>query len=105
MKRFSKWLLRLMRTGELKAISLTSGVAVSPEKEVKRAAGIIKQLARDYDLPVGVSDGPVLPNKRFVRGAYSAGACGVKYNVNDGSRLFRRFCPDLSLPAVLEDTR
>ena len=31
-------------TGELKAISLTSGVAVSPEKEVKRAADIIKQL-------------------------------------------------------------
>ena len=42
-------------TGELKAISLTSGVAVSPEKEVERMASIVKQLARKYDLPIGVS--------------------------------------------------
>ena len=87
-------------TGELKAISLTSGVAVSPEKEVKRAAGIIKQLARDYDLPIGVS---VYPTKDSSEELYSAGACEVKYNVETmDPELFRRFCPDLSLPAVLE---
>jgi biotin synthase-related radical SAM superfamily protein len=87
-------------TGELKAISLTSGVAVSPEKEVKRAAGIIKQLARDYDLPIGVS---VYPTKDSSEELYSAGACEVKYNVETmDPKLFRRFCPDLSLPAVLE---
>ena len=87
-------------TGELKAISLTSGVAVSPEKEVKRAAGIIKQLARDYDLPIGVS---VYPTKDSSEELYFAGACEVKYNVETmDPGLFRRFCPDLSLPAVLE---
>jgi biotin synthase-related radical SAM superfamily protein len=87
-------------TGELKAISLTSGVAVSPEKEVKRAAGIIKQLARDYDLPIGVS---VYPTKDSSEELFSAGACEVKYNVETmDPELFRRFCPDLSLPAVLE---
>jgi biotin synthase-related radical SAM superfamily protein len=87
-------------TGELKAISLTSGVAVSPEKEVERAAGIIKKLSREYDLPIGVS---VYPTKDSSAELYSAGACEVKYNVETmDPELFRRFCPDLSLHAVLE---
>jgi biotin synthase-related radical SAM superfamily protein len=87
-------------TGELKAISLTSGVAVSPEKEVKRAVGIIKQLAREYDLPIGVS---VYPTTNSSEELYSAGACEVKYNVETmDTELFRRFCPDLSLLSVLE---
>ena len=51
-------------TGELKAISLTSGVAVSPKKVVQRTAHIIKQLTREYDLPIGVS---VVSKNRFVR--------------------------------------
>ena len=87
-------------TGELKAISLTSGVAVSPEKEVKRAADIIKQLTREYDLPIGVS---VYPTKDSSEELYSAGACEVKYNVETmDPELFRRFCPDLSLYSVLD---
>jgi biotin synthase-related radical SAM superfamily protein len=87
-------------TGELKAISLTSGVAVSPEKEVRRAVDIIKQLSREYGLPIGVS---VYPTKDSSEELYSAGACEVKYNVETmDPKLFRRFCPDLSLPAVLE---
>jgi biotin synthase-related radical SAM superfamily protein len=87
-------------TGKLKAISLTSGVAVSPEKEVKRAVGIIKQLVREYDLPIGVS---IYPTKNSSEDLYSAGACEVKYNVETmDTELFRRFCPDLSLLSVLE---
>ncbi len=87
-------------TGELKAISLTSGVAVSPGKEVKRMANIVKQLAREYDLPIGVS---VHPTKDSSEELYSAGACEVKYDVETmDPELFRRFCPDLSLPAILE---
>jgi biotin synthase-related radical SAM superfamily protein len=87
-------------TGELKAISLTSGVAVSPEKEVKRAADIIKKLSREYDLPIGVS---VYPTKDSSEELYSAGASEIKYNVETmDPKLFCRFCPDLSLTAVLE---
>jgi biotin synthase-related radical SAM superfamily protein len=87
-------------TGELKAISLTSGVAVSPEKEVDRMAGIVKQLARKYDLPIGVS---VYPTKDSSEELYSAGACEVKYNVGTmDPELFRRFCPQLSLHEVLD---
>ena len=87
-------------TGELKAISLTSGVAVSPKKEVQRAAHIIKQLTREYDLPIGVS---VYPTTGSSEELYSAGACEVKYNVETmDPELFRRFCPDLSLYTVLD---
>lgn len=87
-------------TGELKAISLTSGVAVSPKKEVKRAVNVIKQLTREYDLPIGVS---VYPTNNSSEELYSAGACEIKYNVETmDSELFRRFCPDLSLYNVLD---
>jgi biotin synthase-related radical SAM superfamily protein len=87
-------------TGALKAISLTGGVAVSPEKEVRRAANIIKQLTREYDLPIGVS---VYPTKNSSEELYSAGACEVKYNVETMDPvLFRRFCPDLSLYSILD---
>lgn len=87
-------------TGELKAISLTSGVAVSPEKEVQRMAGIVKQLRREYDLPIGVS---VYPTEHSSERLYAAGACEIKYNVETmDSALFRRVCPDLSLQTVLD---
>lgn len=87
-------------TGELKAISLTSGVAVSPKKEVQRAANIIKQLTREYDLPIGVSVYPAIGSSEEL---YSAGACEIKYNVETmDPELFRRFCPDLSLYTVLD---
>jgi biotin synthase-related radical SAM superfamily protein len=87
-------------TGALKAISLTGGVAVSPEKEVRRAANIIKQLTREYDLPIGVS---VYPTKNSSEELYSAGASEVKYNVETMDPvLFRRFCPDLSLYSILD---
>jgi biotin synthase-related radical SAM superfamily protein len=87
-------------TGELKAISLTSGVAVSPEKEVERMASIVKQLARKYDLPIGVS---LYPTKDSSEELYSAGASEVKYNVETmDPELFRRFCPYLSLHEVMD---
>lgn len=87
-------------TGELKAISLTSGVAVSPEKEVKRMVGIVKELDREYDLPIGVS---VYPTKYSSERLYSAGACEIKYNVETmDPELFRRVCPDLDLQTVLD---
>ena len=87
-------------TGELKAISLTSGVAVSPRAEVKRAAELVRLLAREYDLPIGVS---VYPTNNSSEILYSAGACEIKYNVETlDPALFRCFCPDLSLYNVLD---
>jgi biotin synthase-related radical SAM superfamily protein len=99
-KRVQQMVDEAYSTGELKAISLTSGVAVSPEKEVKRAADIIKLLSREYDIPIGVS---VYPAKNSSEELYSAGASEVKYNVETmDHELFSRYCPNLSLPSVLE---
>jgi len=99
-KKVQQMVAEAYATGELKAISLTSGVAVSPGKEVKRAADIIKHLSREYDLPIGIS---VYPTKDSSEELYSAGACEVKYNVETmDPELFRRFCPDLSLHTVLD---
>ncbi|AKB78469.1 Biotin synthase-related enzyme [Methanosarcina horonobensis HB-1 = JCM 15518] len=86
--------------GELKAISLTSGVEVSPDKEVQRMVETVKQLQREYDLPIGVS---VYPTKDSSERLCAAGACEIKYNVETmDPELFRRACPELSLQTVLD---
>lgn len=87
-------------TGELKAISLTSGVAVSPRLEVKRTAEIIRLLSREYDLPIGVS---VYPTNNSSEELYSAGASEIKYNVETlDPVIFRRVCPDLSTHNIFD---
>ena len=43
-----------LKTPEFKAISITSGVWRSPEEEVERVAGMVKEL-RKYNVPIGVS--------------------------------------------------
>jgi biotin synthase-related radical SAM superfamily protein len=99
-KKVHRMVAEAYATGELKAISLTSGVAVSPEKEVRRMVDIVKQLKREYDLPVGVS---VYPTKNSSERLYAAGACEVKYNVETmDPELFSHVCPDLSLRTVLD---
>lgn len=99
-KKVQQMVAEAYATGELKAISLTSGVAVSPEKEVQRMVGIVKELEHEYDLPIGVS---VYPTKHSSERLYSAGACEIKYNVETmDPELFRRVCPDLDLQTVLD---
>ncbi len=88
------------RTGRLRAISLTSGVAVSPEDEVRAAVEIVKALRARYDLPIGVS---VYPTVTSSEDLYSAGATEVKYNVETlGSEIFKRCCPGLSFFQIIE---
>jgi biotin synthase-related radical SAM superfamily protein len=87
-------------SGSLNAISLTSGVAVSPEEEVKRMVGIVKELSREYDLPIGVSVYPTLDSSQEL---YAAGASEVKYNVETmDPEIFPKVCPDLSLENVID---
>lgn len=87
------------RSGHLQAISLTSGVAESPEHEVRAAVEVVKALRAQYDLPIGVS---VYPTKTSSEDLYSAGATEVKYNVETlGSEIFKRCCPGLSLDQII----
>lgn len=86
--------------GTLKAISLTSGVAETPEREVQRAAEIVRLLRSRYDLPIGVS---VYPTKTSSEILAAAGADEIKYNVETmDPGIFTRVCPGLSLAFVLD---
>ncbi|UEC42654.1 MAG: Biotin synthase [Methanothrix sp.] len=88
------------QTGEMRAISLTSGVARSPEEEVDKVASAVRALREVYDLPIGVSVYPTSSSSEILS---AAGATEVKYNVETMDReIFERCCPGLSLPFVLE---
>ncbi|MDI6719090.1 MAG: radical SAM protein [Methanomicrobiales archaeon] len=87
-------------TGELEAIALTSGVADSPYLEAERAVEVVKALAREYDLPIGVS---IYPTWRSSEDLFAAGATEIKYNVETMDHaLFSRICPGLDHRFILE---
>lgn len=84
-------------TGKLRAISLTSGVEVSPEAEVDRVAAIVRAL-RQFGVPIGVSVCPTADSNRIMK---DAGALEIKYNVETmDPDLFRRVCPGMELEAI-----
>ncbi|HXW99155.1 MAG TPA: radical SAM protein [Methanomicrobiales archaeon] len=88
------------KTGELEAISLTSGVADTPEGEVRRAVEAVRALKARFDLPVGVS---IYPTETSSEELFAAGADEVKYNVETmDPDIFARVCPGLSLAFILE---
>jgi len=85
------------KTGNLRAISLTSGVEVSPEHEGRRVAEIVADL-RSFDVPVGVSVSPFPGVNRLLK---DAGADEVKYNLETVDRdLFPRVCPGISFEGI-----
>lgn len=85
--------------GKIKAISLTSGVAESPEKEVEYMVRVVRALAQRYDLPIGVS---VYPTDTSSEKLAAAGACEIKYNVETmDPEIFAWVCPGLSLDFIL----
>lgn len=87
-------------SGSLSAISLTSGVAGTPEQEVERMAAVVRELRARFDLPIGVSVHPTADSTAVLR---SAGADEIKYNVETmDPALFARVCPGLSLPFILD---
>ncbi|MDD1750093.1 MAG: radical SAM protein [Methanothrix sp.] len=87
------------RTGQLRAISLTSGIEKSPEDEVRRAVEMVRALRNLYDVPIGVS---VYPTDTSSEELKDAGATEIKYNVETmDPEIFARYCPGLSLDYVL----
>ncbi|MGB3907974.1 MAG: radical SAM protein [Methanomethylovorans sp.] len=86
-------------TGKMHAISITSGVEISPEKEVNRAEELICRLRERYTVPIGVS---VYPTKDSTRRLKDAGADELKYNVETMDReIFSKVCPGGDLADVL----
>jgi biotin synthase-related radical SAM superfamily protein len=85
--------------GTVKAISLTSGVAESPENEVAYMVRVVRALAQRYDLPIGVS---VYPTDTSSEDLFEAGAYEIKYNVETiDPEIFAWVCPGLSLEYIL----
>ncbi len=86
------------RTGNLRAISITSGIERSPGEEVTRAVDLVKTLTK-YNLPIGVS---VYPTEDSSIRLKEAGAVEIKYNVETMDReIFGRACADMDLDFVL----
>lgn len=87
-------------SGSLSAISLTSGVAETPEQEVERVAAVVRALRTRFDLPIGVSVYPTADSTAILR---AAGADEIKYNVETmDPEIFSRVCPGLSLSFILD---
>jgi biotin synthase-related radical SAM superfamily protein len=96
-------LLRLVKEaydiGKMKGISITSGVEVSPEKEVDRAVELVKALKK-YNVPIGVSVYPTRDSSRLLK---EAGASEIKYNVETMDReLYEKYCKKPPLDFTLE---
>jgi len=89
----------VLRTGNLKAISLTSGVETSVEGEVERVLKLLPAIKK-YNVPIGVS---VYPTEGCSRKFYEEGVFEVKYNVETmDSKIFKKVCEDLSLDYILD---
>jgi biotin synthase-related radical SAM superfamily protein len=87
------------KTGSLKAISLTSGVEVSPQHEAGRVAQMIRDLRR-FGVPIGVSISPFPGVNRVLK---EAGADEVKYNLECADQeLFPRVCPGISYQEIMD---
>ena len=87
--------------GNVRAISLTSGVAESPEKEAQYMTEIVRHLAPRFALPIGVS---IYPTATSTEDLHAAGAVEIKYNVETMDRaIFKKVCPGLSLDNILSE--
>lgn len=90
-------------TGRMKAISITSGVEISAEKEVDRAEELIRRLREIYSVPIGVSVYPIQGSTRRLK---DAGADELKYNVETMDRdIYAAVCPEQDLEYLLNALR
>jgi len=96
---------RAAKTGKLRAIALTTGIAHTPEEEIDRVIEVVKALKR-FNLPIGVS---VHPTKDSSQQLKDAGVVEVKYNVETMDRtIFERVCrgrKGSSLDFILDSLR
>jgi Biotin synthase-related enzyme len=79
--------------GNVKAISITSGVEKTPEGELERVLELIPELKK-YNVPIGISIYSVSGGSEKLK---AAGVSEVKYNVEAAdSEIFKQVCPGLA---------
>jgi biotin synthase-related radical SAM superfamily protein len=92
-----------MKSTELAAISVTSGVWKTPEEEADRIARVVRLIKEelcDKDVPIGVSIYPTETSSELLK---DAGAVEVKYNVETLDRkIFDTVCPGLSFDYIVK---
>ncbi len=82
----------IKNTSGAAAVSLTSGVAISPEEEEAQTIKVLEAI-KPLGLPVGVSIYPVTGTARRL---YEAGAAEVKFNLETATpSLFKEMCPGM----------
>ncbi len=93
------------KSGTLKTIAFTSGVATTPEKEIDRVVKYVMAVQK-YNVPIGVA---VYPTKDSSQRLKDAGVTEVKYNVETMDRaIFDTVCTGRkgqSLDFILESLR
>lgn len=92
-----------MKSPDLSAVSITSGVWTTPEEEADRIARVVKLIKLelgDRDVPIGVSIYATDDSSELLK---EAGASEVKYNVETVDReLFEKVCPGLSFDYIVK---
>ena len=89
-----------MASGEVKAVSFTSGVVGSVRETVERMAEAVAAVRREYpDMPIGVE--PYVSTVEDLRILHDAGAEEIKINIEAArSDLFEKTCPDLNYEGI-----
>lgn len=86
-------------TGKMKAISITTGVDESVEKELERALEVVYAVKK-YGVPVGVAVYPTPDSNKLLK---EAGVDEIKYNVETMDReLYKRVCPGQDMEEILK---
>jgi biotin synthase-related radical SAM superfamily protein len=93
---------RGLRDPSLSCISLTSGVWQTPQEEVTRISGVVREiraLMEPYNIPIGVSVYPTDDSSELLK---AAGAEEIKYNIETvDPAIFEKVCPGLSQDYII----
>jgi biotin synthase-related radical SAM superfamily protein len=96
---------KVKKSGNLKTIAFTSGVATTPEDEIDRVVDYV-QAVKKYNVPIGVAVYPTLGSSQRLK---DAGVREVKYNVETmDPEIFERVCTGRkghSLDFILDSLR
>jgi|Deesub1362A_J573_1020465.scaffolds.fasta_scaffold00109_38 biotin synthase-related radical SAM superfamily protein len=102
-KRDNRDVIKIVRNAAvdpmLKAISLTSGIPLTPSLELEKMVNIVKELREEFNCPIGVS---IYPAEGASEKLFQAGVDEIKYNIESfDHKILRKVCPNKSLEYIL----
>ncbi len=99
-ERIMDMLRESMASGDVRAVSFTSGVVGSVRQTVERMADAVAAVRREYpEMPIGVE--PYVSSPEELRMLHDAGADEIKLNLEAARRdIFEKACPDLDYDGI-----